>query len=1117
MKSINYPKVVGWRRLLVTNLLILCFFIGGTASAFNSEAAMQQKMSIRIESATIRKVLSAIQNKSEFVFLISDEVNQELNKKVSVNAQNESIETILNDVTRGTKIAYKVVGRQISIYKSAQQKNKTIKGKVIDEKGEPIIGASITVNGSKTGAITNVNGDFTLSGVTSNAVLTVSYIGFTTKNVKVGGQQNFNITLIEDTKNLDEVVVVGYGSQKKLSLTGSVASTTGKELVKNSSTNLTQSLAGRMPGMVINNRSGEPGNDNTTIFIRGRSTLGDNSPLIVIDGITGRGSLDRLNPDDIESITVLKDASAAIYGARSANGVILVTTKRGKAGEKPEINFNYDLAVQQPTRLVDMCDAVDYAKAYNVRNTAIGSAPRYTDAEIDLFKSGTDQVLYPNTDWTDALLKKNTLQHKMGLSLSGGTKRLTYYLSLDGNIQDGIYKNGNTNFDIMRIRSNVDVKVTNNFKIGVDLAARLQNKKYSSMSSSDYGFFYSLKRAFPTSPIVYPNGLPASTLALVMTGEGGYRKLRTTRFESTVTGTWDLSTILPGLQVLGHVAYDTDGVWTKRWGKPITYYTYNVDNGEYEERQSTSWVTPSLLEDYTTTHQLTLNAQIDYNHTFAKLHNVGVMLGFEQNSWHKDWFDAERNRYSSSIIDEMFAGDLDKTYYDNDGSASETARRGFFGRATYDYAGKYMLQALFRYDGSENFAKGHRWGFFPGASVGWRISEEKFIKDNFDWIQNLKLRASYGEQGNDLISAFQYLTTYSYGYHYSSTTGTPVLGGTEVQGLIPGVFPNPNVTWEVAKTWNFGLDGSLWNGLLDFEFEYFKTRRSNILCTRNASVPSYTGLTSLPAENIGIVDNKGFELQLSHRNRIGKLNYQVSGNVMHAKNKVIYMDETPYGDGHEYMNLTGKPMGSPLLYHTIGINKTAEDLANNPQYKGAILGDFIFEDVDKDGKITSNDRIRQDKCNIPEWVFGLTISAQWKNFDFMILFQGQAGAKVELDPNIDPAVGNVEKYVIDGAWTADNPTSNKPAYGSTSVNQQATTYWYKDASFIRLKNMEIGYTFANKGILNQIGISRMRMYIGGFNLLTFDKLKYMDPETTATDSGIYPQQRIFNAGIKITF
>ena len=493
--------------------------------------------------------------------------------------------------------------------------------------------------------------------------------------------------------------------------------------------------------------------------------------------------------------------------------------------------------------------------------------------------------------------------------------------------------------------------------------------------------------------------------------------------------------------------------------------------------------------------------------------NVSAMAGFEQSSEKYEYFSAARTKYESTAIDQLFAGSADQAYWKNSGSASETARRSFFARVGYDYKSKYMVQFIGRYDGSENFAADKRWGFFPSVSAGWRISEEGFL-DGADWLTNLKIRGSYGEQGNDKIDPFQYMTTYDYktGVYYQQQ-----LGGSSVSTIVPGTIANPNVTWEVAKTWNIGLDGSIKGEMLTWEIEYFKTSRSNILCTRNATIPIYTGMTdsNLPEENIGIVQNQGFEMQLSHGGRAkgGDFTYNLSGNFMFAKNKIVFMDETPQPEGYEYLYQTGHPMGSSLYYQVIGINRTEEDLTKYPQMAGSGLGDYIYKDIDDDGQITAKDQLYSDLNTIPQIVFGLTGNFQYKGFDLSVLFQGQARARFCYIPLQAPLEGNITQVMATQSWTLDRQDAEYGRINSTN-NRKESTIWLRNASFLRLKNVELGYNFSGKA-LKTVGIKGLRFYIGGYNLFTISGLKEVDPETNNTAT--YPLMRVFNTGVKVTF
>ena len=999
----------------------------------------------------------------------------------------------------------------------------TVRGVVSATTGESVIGAGVMIKGTATGVTTDLDGRYELSAP-ENATLVFSSIGYKTLEVRLDGRSVVNVALETDSELLEEAVAIGYGSQSKITLTGSVTQTSGAELVKNSSVNLSQGLAGRLSGVVVSNRSGEPGNDDATMFIRGRSTLDDNSPLIIIDGIPGRDDeFSRLTGEEIESINVLKDASGAIYGSRSANGVILVTTKRGVYGEAPRVTFTYDIGLQQPTRLVDMADAVLYTHAYNDELAITGAAPYYNETQLQHYAAGDDLILYPNTDWLDEIIKPVSVQHKYGVSVNGGSDRVAYFVQFNGQYQDGIYEKSATNYAQYNVRSNVDIKVTESLRLGVDLNVRRQQKNYSAFPSSsenDNGIFYTAIRMKPTGATYYPNGLlrGGTNPAVLVQDLTGYDRTSINTINTTFNLGWDMSWLTEGLSVNARMAYDVVGEFRKNWLKNWDYWEYDEITELYNQRTISYWSSPVLHEYQENYQTLTINTNINYERDFNG-HHVSALAGFEQSSYRYDTFNAGINSYDSDLLDEFFAGTADKSWYAIDGYAKETARRSFFGRIGYDWKSRYMIQAIIRFDGSENFPKESRWGIFPGVSLGWRISEEPFVKNNAPWLTNLKLRASYGEQGNDSIDPFQYLTT----YEYTALTGYSMkIDDKEVSFIIPGTIPNPKVTWEVARTWNVGLDGRIFNGMLGWEVEYFHTRRSNILCTRNASIPYYTGLTNnLPDENIGIVSNRGVELQLTHENRVanGEFLYRIGGNIMYARNRIEYMDETPWGEGHEYMNATGHPMGAELYYQVIGINKTQEDLEKYPQMAGATLGDFIFADLDGNGVIDTYDRKRCDLTTVPELVFGLNFEAQWKGFDLSVLFQGQGRARYYYAPLMDPVSGNVEREAAEKAWTLNNTDSDWPRLGSNVSNGHTTrsSFYYRDASFLRLKNVELGYTFNQAMFGTKVGIRSLRIYIAGYNLLTFSGLKNVDPETDDESYQNYPQMRIFNAGVKLTF
>ncbi|MDR1201825.1 MAG: TonB-dependent receptor [Tannerellaceae bacterium] len=1096
--------------------LFLSFLFTVSLSA-NLRVLQDTIITIKHTDTPLSRIISDIEQKSGYSILVR--LNDvDVKEKYSINETNKDLNQILTTLFKSKNIGFEIKGNAVSIF-NAQNKQANanpklqdkhqITGTVTDEYGEPIIGASIMEKGTTNGSVSNINGEFSLS-VSENATLQISYIGYLTQDVSVRNQTRLSIILKEDLMNLKEVVVVGYGTQKRGLVTGALSITQGEQIIQSKTQNLSMSLQGRLPGVVINNRTGEPGAESTSVNIRGRSTTGNNDPLVLIDGIANRGSLDRINPNDIESVTVLKDASAAIYGSRSANGVILVTTKRGKDG-KPMIDYSYNVGIQTPTRLPKLTDAATYAEVLNEIETYAGRPSRYTNEEIQKFRDGSDPLHYPNTDWYKETLRKTALQQRHNISIRGGNDRVAYYVGGGFSNQDGIYKENSTYYEQYEIRSNIDTKITNNLALSVDLSGRIEDQYFSGEGSNQ--IFWLLTRGFPTAIARYPNGLPAygtndGNPVTLVTDEGGYRNYKKSVFNSTITAKLDLPWITQGLSIDGYAAYDRVGEDRKDWYTPMYYYELDEATDTYTKHMYSRRTKASLSQEYKPSTSLTLNAKINYNRTFDSAHGVDAMVGFEQNEYLGHNFGGSRNNYLSTAIDQLFAGSSNKDDINNWGSAYEQARRSFLGRFAYDYAGKYMAQFNFRYDGSYIFASGERWGFFPGVSLGWRLSEEKFIKDKISWLNNLKLRLSHGQQGNDNVGAFQYMLKYTLGRNY-------VFGGKDVEGVYPEELSNEKISWEVANTYNVGLDGTLWNGKLGFEIDVFRTSRSNILASRNASIPQYTGLINLPNENIGKVRNQGIELLLTHNSKIGEVGLNLSGNFMFARNKVINIDETPWPEGHDYMKAEGKPMGTELYYHAIGIFRTQEELDSYPSKPGAELGDLIYEDVDKNGVIDDLDRVRADLMHFPEIVFGFNVGLNWKSFDVSMLLQGQARAQQLVHMRIDHT-GNAFKERTDNRWTPNNINGTMPRVESITSTSAESDFWMKDATFVRLKNLEIGYTLP-QSLLKKLRISNLRIYLSGHNLFTFDKLKVMDPESDQAGANYYPQMRLFNIGVNLTF
>ncbi|WP_374755014.1 SusC/RagA family TonB-linked outer membrane protein [Arsenicibacter rosenii] len=1045
-----------------------------------------------------------------------------------------------------------------------------ITGKVVDAQGIALPGVSIVIKGTSVGTISSAQGDYSLNVPNRNATLVFSFIGFTTREIPMNGQSEINVTLASDDRMLNEVVVVGYGEQKKETVTGSVATVKGGDLVKSPAVNLSNSIAGRMPGVIATNSSGEPGYDGSAIRIRGSNTLGNNDALIVIDGVPARaGGIDRLNPNDIESISVLKDASAAIYGSRAANGVILVTTKRGKTG-KPEISYSFNQGWSQPTVIPKMATAAQYAELNNEINLynlpsqywkdasaafrTTGSYTRpdngaiakaaFTPDDIKKFQDGSDPWGHPNTDWFSAALKTWSPQTRHTLQLVGGGENIKYLASANYQNQDGYYKNSATGYKQYDFRLNLDAKINKYINTVVGVVGRQENRFFPTVDAGS--IFRMLMRGYPNKPAFWPNGLPAPDIengqqpVLVTTSATGYNKDTRYYVQSNasvnITNPW-----VPGLKFTGSVALDKYIQQGKTWQTP--WYVYSWDYTSYDANKQpilqkvAKGPAQATLNQYTNDQfNSLLSGILSYDHTFAGNHAITLLAGITQERANSNGFSAFRKYFASTAIDQLFAGgNAEKN--SNTTAAWERARMSYFGRAAYNYKEKYLAEFLWRYDGSYMFPAASRWGFFPGVTAGWRISEESFFKKSVPAISSLKLRASWGQLGNDQVyfngslREYDYLPTYAYGDVVNSNWGY-VMGGQVAQTLYENGVPNTTLTWEVANNADIGLEGSALNGKIFFEFDVFQNKRSNILWRKSASIPQTTGMT-LPATNIGKVSNKGYEFRVGYNGQAGQLKYSVSVNGGYAKNQITFWDETP--GAPEWQRSTGKPIptnvndpnqaNGTLMYQYDGIFSTQADIdANKVDYSGvgaSVLrpGDMRLKDINGDGKINGDDRVRADRNNQPRFQGGLNANLRWKNFDLSLLFQASTGGQIFLQTE-SGTIGNFLAWSYDHRWTVDNPSTKDPRIvdRSNQYFSNGNTYWLKRTDYIRLKNLELGYTLPTT-LSSRIGLNNLRVYVNGLNLLTYSPTMkgLFDPESTSGSAQYYPQSRLINTGLSVSF
>jgi TonB-dependent starch-binding outer membrane protein SusC len=1021
---------------------------------------------------------------------------------------------------------------QASAQGSAQA-SREVTGRVTDSTGASLGGVTVGIRGSKRGATTDSTGYFSLNVPPGNVTLTFSIIGFRDKEVPLNGVTHLNVTMSGGGKDLGEVVVIGYGTRKKVNLTGAVSDISGAEIAKSPVANISNALGGSMPGLIVNTRSGEPGADDAAFYIRGLGTLGNTAPLIVIDGIPDRqGGFNRLDPNDIESFTVLKDATGAIYGARAANGVVLVTTKRGITG-KQQLSFTANGTVTQPTRVPKMLDSHDYAQSVNEYDALVGQQPTYTADQLQKYQDGSDPLGYPNTNWWKTVMQPWAFQNNDVMSLRGGSDKVKYYLSGQYLRQNSMYRGGSDYYTNKNARANVDIQATPTLRIGLDAMYR---NEYKLNEGPQYGtandIFQELWSAYPYLVPRYPNGYvgvgigggPQNSMVYVLNGDLGNSTSNYDFLQTKTSLNWNLDRITPGLHLDGYYAYDLFYYNYKGFNaQPPPAYSYNETTQSYTEVQSS--IPPNLsITDSKTEDQL-VNVKLGWERKIGRS-ALEAFAAYEVSRETYTELDAYRTGFLSNNVQDLFAGST--IGESNNSVTTNTARQNYIGRVSYNYDDRYLLDVNMREDGSPNFPKGRQYGFFPAVSGAWRVSNEAFFKSRI--IDELKVRGSWGQTGNDAVNPFQYIQTYQLqagqisqylaaGYFYGASP-------TQVPGFVLGPTPNVNITWETATTTDLGLDMRLFKNL-SFDMDVFRSMRTHILVPPNEVVPEYTGL-SLPDENLGKVLNRGIEFQLGWRKSVNRdFSYLINGNFTFAVNKVIY--EAEPSSVPAYQRMTGHPVGSFLLYQAQGLYQDSATVSKTPHPLGSGPGDIQYKDVNGDGKINGLDEVRTNRSATPEIMYGFTFGGRYKNVDATIFFQGQAAAQALLQPG-----GlNMAQQFYDGRWqkAGDDKyprTFNGPTNATYGSNTYQSTFWLLNDGFLRLKNVEIGYNLSHLGVLQKAKISSARIYVSGNNLFSMDKWgPSFDPEApptptapgqvASTSGRYYPQQRVLNIGLNVNF
>jgi len=991
----------------------------------------------------------------------------------------------------------------------------SITGKVVDEEGVPLLGATVLEKGTDNGTVTDFDGNYTLNVSKTGSVLIISYVGYLPKEVSAGTSSVINVQmeLDADGQQLDQVVVVGYGTKQKSELTSAIVQVNGDAVTKTPTLNMANSLQGQLAGLNIVQTASSPGFSNPTINVRGANTFRNNAALIVIDGVASADfeGLNRLNPNEIASISVLKDASAAIYGIRASGGVVLVTTKRGKIGET-KVNITTSNAFQSPTRLANMANAASLMGALNAQNVLDGVSETYTADEIAEYTSGRKT----STKWMESYLDTPIPQGRYDLTISGGKEKVRYFIS--GSIADQNTalvndKNNKFRLDQANLRTNLDVTLFEGLDMGLDLSYRSKYTRTSTLGA-DAGLPGATRmnptfKAFIDGDVNLPTNGDSFLSPVGVVLSPGFREWDTKVYSVKV----NFKYLIPNAGGL-YISTFGSKIHTPNFRKEfITTYDYYLRDPITDEVQKVNSILAGNwnygVNDYFDQNtRNTFNARIGFDHLFNDVHAVTAFAAYEDMTLESNNFFAGRTEYNTDAIPEIFAGVEDTDFFRNNGSSFESAYQTFFGRASYDYKEKYLFTFNFRADGSAVFAPENRWGYFPGLSAGWVISQEEFMSERI--FSNLKLRASWGQLGNDRVNPFQFLSAYGF-------TGGAVIDNANTQGLVELGTANPKITWEVSTSSNIGVEMSFLKNRLSVEFDYFKVLTENILAKKNFSVPDYTGIV-LPDQNIGTMENQGFELQLAYKNRGNKFRYGIGGNVSTNNNEITFFDEVPNTDPEvaAYQQLTGNPFGSPLYLHAVGIYKTDDEAQQGETYSAARAGFLKYEDKNGDGIINANDMYRK-RLN-PEVQYGLQFTADYAGFDLAMYFNGSHGAFWQFGNNFFLTQGNNLQYAAENSFTLANPNAELPKSGQNGIGL-ASDFNLQTKSWFRLKTLNLGYTITNNKILSKAHISRLRFYTSADNFLmiynNMDKYGAVDPELNSTLGG-YPMMSTYNFGVDIT-
>ncbi|MFT3823887.1 MAG: TonB-dependent receptor [Chitinophagaceae bacterium] len=1138
-KAARFIFSSSYKFLLVMKIMALLLFV---ACLHANADVVAQQVTLSERTAPLEKIFSQIEKQTGFSFLYSDEMLQKT-VPVSITANRMQLADVLKEIFKDQPLAYTVFKKTIilEVKKSPPvvtpnlpaELRTLIKGVVTDVKGVPLAGATISVAGSGKYTQTNGKGEFTIEVADENAVLEVSMVGYKAIKKTVGKDSIVTIVLTEDTQGLDQVVVVGYGTQKKATLTGAISTVSGAEVLKSPNSNVTNSLVGRLTGLSAVQRSGQPGSNEALINIRGAATYNNSAAIVVVDGVERSGFGD-IDPNEIETITVLKDAaSTAVFGIKGANGVIVITTKAGKEG-RPRISYSGNFSLQSYTGIPKAVDAYTNASLINEANRNDGLAETWTADELQKFKDGSDPLGYPNVNWFDYLTRKVYPQTQHNVNVSGGTKMVKYFASIGYLFEDGIFKKFESPYGFRtspsytryNFRSNIDFTLSKNLTVGVKLGGRLQ-KRYqpSGLQSSSGSFSYDnveamISRVLQTPSFAFPVTLPDGRIAqnpgvgtniwnpYAVITRWGTRNDDNNNMESTFNLNYKLDGITKGLSFKTVFGYDSYFSGTTR--RNANWAAYVIDRKTKEVTLSSDRPRDEPLSGLITSYDgfisTNIQAGFNYDRSFGPHAVTALLLGVRQ------------------LLNDK----------GTDLNAPPKASQGIVSRITYNYDRRYFIEFNAAYNGSENFAPGKQYGFFPAVSAGWTLTNEKFM-ENVPWLNNLKIRGSYGLVGNDKLNV-RFLFLDNYGVQTGGSTNIYSKPGNGVRFGLPtsavtydvvvqSSFGNPDVTWETGTKRNIGIESSLFNNTLTLNIDLFDERRKDILTNRSSGLLMY-GQT-YPALNIGEVYNKGYEIELNYKGKAGEISYSLGTQVSYARNKIINRDEPPGQPA--YQKQEGKRVGQFFGYRTAGFYGSKDEITAWPANTlGPLVvpGDLKYIDYDQNNLIDANDRVPIGYSRTPEYIYSFSPTVSWRGLSLSVLFQGVANVSSDVILTEQNNGQQMYQFMTD-RWTPQTAATAKwPALhsrGATFINYQLNDYILQDASYLKIRNAELSYNLPQRW-LKPMNIAALRVYVSGQNLHTWTKFKmYLDPEninlsnTDFSKQSIYPTSRIYNLGVNVQF